>query len=312
MIEYVGLRFRNRLVPAIHEYLNNMAEASDLTVSMDVAQDIKDWVFDNFEHLSNVGERVLESQIYDCKSLDPSFVGSTGEDRANEYWETRDKGDLKLPYDCCVFEFDQVIVYAENDDEDGSLVVRAFGADKEAGLADLHYGLDSTIRLGEADIDSGLWHLDIGRPAEGMEREAEDRLGMPATDAEEIIKRRLHLAMFLTLGIVTLFAEKLLTVKTAQGATDAVNQRRLRKGKAALESYRIVVLNLAETRRRTGSVALHRHESPMLHWRRGSWHTLYRGSEFEKRVWHKRCLVGDADKGFVQKHYKPVWSPTIH
>jgi hypothetical protein len=76
--------------------------------------------------------------------------------------------------------------------------------------------------------------------------------------------------------------------------------------------YRVVTLNLAETKRRTKGVALHAHESPRLHWRRGHWRTLHRRSEFEKRCWVRRCLVGHPDKGFVAKHYQAAWIPTIH
>jgi hypothetical protein len=42
------------------------------------------------------------------------------------------------------------------------------------------------------------------------------------------------------------------------------------------------------------------HENPCLHWQRGHWRILHRGSEFDNRAWMGKCLVGDAEKGFVR------------
>jgi len=74
----------------------------------------------------------------------------------------------------------------------------------------------------------------------------------------------------------------------------------------------VLSLNLAETRKRAITARLGEHESPMLHWRRGHWRTLHRLSEFERRTWIKRCLVGNPEKGFVAKRYNLRWQPTIH
>jgi len=130
----------------------------------------------------------------------------------------------------------------------------------------------------------------------------------PSRDRDS--ERQVYLTM--VLGLLSLMDEKLIREQRIGGATMTRAARLLHKGKAPNQSYRIVTLNLAETRRRTKGVRLLKHETPMLHWRRGHWRTLHRKSEFERRVWIKRMLVGDPSRGFVAKEYRTIWQPTIH
>ena len=77
-----------------------------------------------------------------------------------------------------------------------------------------------------------------------------------------------------------------------------INNKRLKKGKSALEDYRIVYLNKPKVDA-APKVDGSTHAAPRLHFRRGHWRQLE-----TKQVWVRWCLVGDENKGIVDKEYR--------
>jgi hypothetical protein len=105
----------------------------------------------------------------------------------------------------------------------------------------------------------------------------------------------------LVLGMLNLMRDKLVSEEFAADPKPWVNRKRLEAGKYPLSGNRTTItLNVGAVRRLIASApVVTTHESPTLHWRRGHWRVLHRFSEFEKRTWIRRCLVGDPSKGFV-------------
>lgn len=278
-------------------------------------------------------EEMVDAQRFDCRSLNAGFVLDSGAERLEEL---RAGGQFPMsPFPNCVFEFgdrdvtvstaSSVMVDADMDESDvraiepgdgnQSLEIRSYSwPATQMKMDDLASSVELRDLESHKQNNTDAYHIDdeslrspddikpwTDFPFTFVNCHDEQRLG-PLTDAA-----------LLVLGMFTLLEESLVTSRQVSVRPEGSEQKLIRNGlRVNGLSYRIITLNLAEAHRRTRGVALHAHESPMLHWRRGSWHTLYRGSEFEKRVWHRRCLVGDPDKGFVSKHYRAVWSPTIH
>jgi hypothetical protein len=264
-------------------------------------------------HVEDVVHASRESQRFDCSKLHPGFLIDTALERENEL---REHGNgIALPFPNCIFEFPDCVVLAgyssiTSGEEEADYVVframRFFDAVCPFAFVELHSRRSATLFDMNSDPDDGSYLDPAGFPLSEV-TQVDKTLG--DKPKEEGLQR--HGAL-LALGLITLMEEKLIRHRTIGGASLTRNARRKNEGKPELKSYRIVTLNLAETRRRVSGVRLMKHESPMLHWRRGHWRTLGRMSEFEKRTWVKRCLVGNPDKGFVNKHYRAIWSPTVH
>ncbi len=247
----------------------------------------------------------------DCRKLNRSFLLDTGIARS-EAMAAGEETPPKMPFGACaLLQFDGMCCQVS-----------------EGG----HYGVDDEeMEHGITVLEVCSWAepygngVAIGRPfAECVAAKdwAEFSLmfddEVPPYEPINVINGRLgeeqetKTGALMVLGLLTLFEERLLLQRTSAKARTAINMKRERDGLPAIVGHKVLTLNLAETRRRTLGVSLHGHESPTLHWRRGHWRTLGRGSEFESRTWIRRCLVGDPDKGFVAKHYRAVWQPTIH
>jgi hypothetical protein len=113
----------------------------------------------------------------------------------------------------------------------------------------------------------------------------------------------------LLLGVLALLNEKLLAQNVVADPAPRLTAARAKKGLPPLTAEsRVLTINVAAVRNVVRGVTLQHHESPALHWRRGHWRHLHRGSEFEKRAWVRRCLVGDPEKGYVgPRDFKLVW-----
>ena len=110
---------------------------------------------------------------------------------------------------------------------------------------------------------------------------------------------------------LTLLEEHLVSDHPMADPAPKLNRARAKRGKPPLSGpHHVLTINTAALRRvaqrPTGS-----HESPRLHWRRGHWRVIHWFSEFENRVWVRRCLVGDPDLGFVAKNYRLVFMPPM-
>jgi hypothetical protein len=114
----------------------------------------------------------------------------------------------------------------------------------------------------------------------------------------------------LFLGILALLKMQLLGQTVVPDPAPYINSVRRRKNKLPVSSEsRVLTLNVPKVLAATRGApwpAASLHESPCLHWRRGHWRTLHRQSEFEKRTWINKMLVGDPSKGFVRHSYKLV------
>ena len=78
----------------------------------------------------------------------------------------------------------------------------------------------------------------------------------------------------------------------------AVNQKKLRKGKAPLIEFRLISITGKE-QPNTPSTPHGEHASPRQHWRRGHWRAYKSG----KRTWVAPMLVGDEANGKIIKDY---------
>jgi hypothetical protein len=261
---------------------------------------------------------------FDCKALPLEFVLQTGQEKHQELLETGE--DSHLPFGACIFEFHDFAVVAQvtgmyypaGEVTDESIALFPDGMDEEE-----HYDLIAGHVLPVTSDPQALAncidpHFEIGS-RQALQRGWEDvgdggpfeyrSVNMINADHDNRLLEQGALAL---LGVLTLFEERLLVNTKRPSVPDAVNRRRETAGVKPMPPHRVLTLNLAETRRRAKTASAQKHESPMLHWRRGHWRTLGRKSEFETRTWVKRCLVGDPDKGFVAKHYKTIWQQTIH
>mgnify|MGYP003643759015 CR=1 FL=1 len=82
-----------------------------------------------------------------------------------------------------------------------------------------------------------------------------------------------------------------------------LNLKRARRGKEPLYEHK--VLRIAPTlQERTTPDLGGTHASPRSHWRRGHTRTLRRGTDREKMVFVKHCLINEDGHGFVSKDYE--------
>ncbi len=75
-----------------------------------------------------------------------------------------------------------------------------------------------------------------------------------------------------------------------------LNRKRIKKGRTPLNDYHVV--NLAKRHKIANPHGGHSGTKYRLHFRRGHWRHYE-----DHKTWVKWCLAGDADLGFVDKHY---------
>lgn len=250
--------------------------------------------------------------VFDCTSLPVALVEDTGD----AYWDDLEKthGLIELPYPTMFMAFA----------DDKNLNVSESGMVTSESLHEpLWHEINVTDVLDndyqEPIDDYAHFEGEIGSfnnwkqfkpntmPLE-IEEAAEFWTSYSTIDFEtsEIYNNRPLLAIRM-LGVLALMKDKLLGVELRKDPNIKETMRRLRRGLKPTTSKSVVLtLNIAAVRKIAKATPSGSHESPALHWRRGHWRTLNRGSEFEKQVWIRRMLVGDPAKGFVRKSYRIV------
>jgi hypothetical protein len=259
-----------------------------------------------------VAVRLVDATIFDCRALPLDFVIHTGTARYVDLSQSDEV--FRLPATHCYFEFGEWAVLASEEHEGpGDFAVDDYpGGVPEAvvrawPVCAIHF---IWFRFQAGRLTSSLF--DDYRPIwshgiAGSDYERGAMLGPPLTD--DATPNPNLLALFLTLGVTGLLDDKLLLDMVHRDTRGFLNQQRRRKGKPPLDgAHRVLTLNVPAVRYAVSRAGRQpgMHESPCLHWRRGHQRILWRGSEFERRTWVRRCLVGDPDKGFVTTGYRLV------
>lgn len=236
--------------------------------------------------------------VFDCRKLPSEFVLDTGDAAFDETQQT--KGLVRLPYPTCYFEFDdESAVFAEE--------------------VEMHLGDQRTTCVHVYEFAGwGIWdspyeynfNFDpqvFGEFGNGFEEErGEARFFAIFNEHVNVaaafgVKRGAKAL----LGVLALMNDRLIAQEVVSDPMPKLNQKRAKNGKPPISGdVRVLTINTGAVRKASRSTALKSHESPCLHWRRGHWRVLHRGSEFESKTWVRRCLVGDPSLGFVRKDYR--------
>lgn len=283
----------------------------------------RDWLKDDEQwdalgYVEFIVDCATNGARFDCKQLHEPFVLETGEERLAELRASGE--EVHLPYEQCIFEFKEFATFALETAEyhGGELSEEILGADDpseqyEASGGERFGAVEARVLSFDESDQMNVHAETISKAMHAVhEEENETQLEYEPLVIWNGPNERVRRATILMLGVITLLEERLLREQECRPLSDKANRKRLVSGARAVRPYRVLTLNVAEAKRRTRGVMLQEHESPRLHWRRGHWRTLGRLSEFERRTWVRRCLVGDPEKGFVAKHYTLKWQPTIH
>jgi hypothetical protein len=241
--------------------------------------------------------------IFDCRKLPDGLVLDTGQATMIEPADVR--GPIRLPFDVTYFEFaDDYAVLAHTGawwGEHGRLGHVEDGFEDSVILIGFHkpenFEPDGKpgIQMSVALIDNLKPLIDnLKPPDKGFlgTMVGEQRFGVYAAT--------------MMVGALGLMKERLVVSNFVPDPEPRLTLARKKRGKPPLTSdSHVVTLNVPAVRRAVaGATKAQGHESPALHWRRGHWRVLHRGSEFEKNAWVRKCLVGDPDKGFVSNTYR--------
>jgi hypothetical protein len=272
-------------------------------------------------------EDLSSATVFDCRALDSTFVKDTGEAAFEEAKETGEK--VRLPFASCYFEFsDEIAVlaqewanYSGNIDQE---LLEKHDHEPEEGKEYLGTRIEVRTFLGWGDCGNGEEYAEFisnehGYFTNGFDVPYGPTGGVPITEKLPFFEcmndegnpaATLNIkegAIFL-LGALTLLNEHLLATEVRPDPAPRLNASRAKKGKLPLScETRVLTINTGAVRRAVHGRKLLQHESPRLHWRRGHWRVLHRGSEFESKAWVRRCLVGDPSRGSVHKDYRVVW-----
>ena len=302
----MGLRFDKIIMPAVERIALSSKQKLSASGHASFGSDpegFMSWL--DISAVDSVAPELRSARRFDCSRLDESFLADTGYEEQQELIAIGKQE--RLPFENCLFDFQTCAIWAR---ELGEGDAKEFGGHPLMFVV-FPFPLDREGLLYDIKTDGEIWHK------QEWANRIDDKSYCPVyiDPCWQVSDERANFIRnksALLLGLLALLQEKLLLQTKNPGLSLVKNARRKQQNKVPVYPYRVLTLNLAETRRRTKSVALHHHESPMLHWRRGHWRTLHRGSEFESRSWIRRCLVGDPDKGFAAKHYRPIWQSTVH
>lgn len=242
-------------------------------------------------------ESIPHSYVFDCRTLPTGFILDSGESFLEEPPEMR--GPVRLPHPNCYFEFT------------GPLGIHALAAE---GVTDES---DKEIPVFAVPI---LYTVAQGYAAEGepwmssgsfMNTANEPVIQDALQSTHPSHKKWIDLGGKLVLGVLTLLRDRLLLNEAVPDPKPWVNKKRRALGKYPLSSARnILTVNVAAVKREAGYITLGHHESPALHWRRGHYRMLHRGTDDQKTTWVRRCLVGDPDRGFIShRDFKLIDDP---
>lgn len=224
--------------------------------------------------------------VFDCRELPPEFVEESGLvvlDEQRDY--------PKLPFEVCYFEFaNEFAVTATTVLEEGAVL-----DPERPSLAIQQFDGQTTAWRDETDLswkeETDLYPDDD--PKKQFYIEAVEEIGKGQRGA------------ILVLGVLALLNEKLLADEIRPDPAPRLTASRSKDGRYPLTGpSHVLTVNVAAVRKATREVSIGKHESPCLHWRRGHNRVVHRGSEFEKRVWVSKCLVGDPSKGYLATAYK--------
>jgi hypothetical protein len=277
-----------------------------------------------------------EAEIFDCRALPIDFVAEAG---AAAFEEMKALGSLvRLPYPCCYFEFGRE-PYGPSSVLAAEIIYKApIDLGEALGDADAAAAAAAAPVLGTSVETWGfqdweMWEPDddgvgigmVGSFDNGVVTVADEAGGYAPPeffsvancgvdwDVQALLQEEIAtLAAKQLLGVLSLLSDKLLTSEHAPDPAPNLTKARERRGVLPITAARHVLrVNVAAIRAATRPVPIGSHESPCLHWRRGHWRVLHRGSEFEDRAWVKKCLVGNPDRGYAAKRYRLVKEPPL-
>jgi hypothetical protein len=239
--------------------------------------------------------------IYDCRQLPFAFVMDTAEAYLTE--PPAERGPVMMPNFINYFEFSE------------QLGIMTLGTKEVASIR--FFGVRSPFTTTEQGTKGPVFvygrfpnHLceGCGRPDH---HDVIEPLGGGGSDMVAEYSHYTMLSGKAVLGALALMRDKLIASEFVVDPKPWVNRERQRNHKPPLSApTTILTINVGAVRRRVkqDSRNVMKHESPALHWRTGHWRTLHRYSEFEKRVWVKRCLVGDPAHGYVgHRDFRLIW-----
>jgi hypothetical protein len=229
--------------------------------------------------------------LFDCTGMEYDFVNDTGVASLDEIIETG--LTAHLPFEYCYFEFRP------------ALGVLAYETDGKIRFWLIEYGIADDEYSDSSDEEKGCELAACLLTDELVLKERPDSIG---GDDSEIALSEYDQGAHLLVGISTLLNEHLIATEIRPDPAPQLNAKRIKKGRLPLSAEtRVLTINTAAVRRATRGTSLLKHESPRLHWRRGHWRIMHRGSEFESKAWVRRCLVGDPARGSIHKDYRVVW-----
>lgn len=249
--------------------------------------------------------------IFDCRDLPNAFVDDTGEAYWHEAEETKEI--IKLPFPICYFEFTDGVRFLAWESE------YVWGLDDQDEPVLLSPPPPAHVEIMAFSDDMPLTHegpfftFNNGH-AECFDTNFPD--GINPTPAfydmvncqEDSYEQGLKLAATRLLGVMALLKERLVFDDLIPDPDPKGSEKRAARNQLPWTSdSHVLKVNVPAVRsavRASGGADHGSHSSPALHWRRGHWRTLHRGSEFETRAWVRKCLVGDPAKGFIQGSYR--------
>lgn len=183
---------------------------------------------------------------------------------------------LRLPFPCCA-------VVCRDPAHNKHLYLFLSAGEGDAPVLAMHYWLQPS-RWGRTDFVAIVMSY-AGATAHQIDGEE-----MPAEDEVH------NIAMVLQMWLTRLQTHACGAYEPAIQAT-FTNRRKAAEGKPPSYSWRTVVVpSMLRERAINGGT----HASPRLHERRGHWRTIANG----RKVWVRDCLVGDPDRGVVEKDYR--------
>lgn len=234
--------------------------------------------------------------VFDCRSLPVSFVDDTAEAAFAELKETRDR--VTLPFDDdCYFEFADGV---------GCLAGLLFNKDED----DRVLNTEVIIRRLKPGAEADSFVIE-GFAFTNFPRDEDELFSWCDHEATEAEQEECEAAAKRVAGILHLMGEHLVLDRPlADPEPEKAAKRKKRNHLPQSGASHVLAINVPAVRRasltRSQAEDAASHASPALHWRRGHWRTLYRGSEFESRARVRPHLVGDPDRGFIRSSYRLV------
>jgi hypothetical protein len=269
---------------------------------------------DKYQCIAKAKELVSElphAEIFDCRQLPVEFVGDTGEAALHEIKQTGKT--TQLPFSYCYFEFADrrgpISIFAYEIDQGGGLETIEF-LPFHANTYDAFTSSTGEI-LNDAVYDDHMDHMLLRRrtaidPIVGWTF-SQGYMWSNNENRDDFFRHEeqfFEATLKLLLGALTLLEEKLVISARQEDPAPKLNVARTKRGLPPVSGpSHVLQVNVPAIHNTARKTKIGTHESPCLHWRRGHWRVLHRGSEFEDKAWVNKCLVGDPAKGFVRKIY---------